>query len=105
FLASSKDATHELIVGYLDRPAVPVPASYIRFLVHTGGADRESRVLWKSIDIHADDIPQPKAVAPQVGGRGLLDSVIDVFRSPSNPRSEASGSATPPPDKQANGKD
>jgi len=57
FLASSKDSKQERIVGFLDRPAIPIPASFIRFYVHTGGADRESRVLWKSIDIRADDIP------------------------------------------------
>tara|TARA_R110002072_G_C7978996_1_gene536066 strand:+ start:74368 stop:77838 length:3471 start_codon:yes stop_codon:yes gene_type:complete len=75
FLTSTKDSSNERIVGYLDRPAVPLPKSSIRFLVHTGGADRESIVLWKSIGIRADDIPDEddSAAKPTDSQKLILD--------------------------------
>lgn len=80
FLASRKDSSDERIVGYLDRPALPLPASSIRFLVHTGGAGRESTVLWKSIHIRAEQIPSLEPAGTQPEQRSLLDSAIDFFR-------------------------
>ena len=62
FLASAKNSKHDRIVGFLDRPAIPT--SPIRFFLHTGGADRETRVLWKSIDIRADEIPGSESPLP-----------------------------------------
>ena len=80
FLASTKDPADERIVGYLDRPAVPLPESFVRFLVHTGGADRESIVLWKSIEIRASEFPDAESPLPQLKERSLLDSAIEFFQ-------------------------
>ena len=80
FLASTKESSNERIIGYLDRPAVPLPKSFIRFLVHTGGADRESIVLWKSIDIRADDIPVEGNEAGAAKPTDSLKSILDVFK-------------------------
>lgn len=81
FLASTNESKRDRIVGYLDRPAVPIPATYIRFYVHTGGTGRESRVVWKSLDIRADRIGQLDVAASQENDRGLLDGVFDLLRS------------------------
>lgn len=80
FLASTKESSSERIVGYLDRPAVPLPESSIRFLVHTGGADRESIVLWKSINIRADDIPVEDNEAGAAKPTDSLKSILDFFK-------------------------
>ena len=82
-LASTNDPKRERIVGYLDRPAIPIPASFIRFFVHTGGAGLESRVLWKTIDIRAADIPQEESVQLKANRQDLLDSVIELLRKQS----------------------
>lgn len=94
FLARSRNSTDERIIGFLERPSVPILESNIRFFVHTAGVGRESRVLWKSLDIRADNIGKLEIAAPQGDGEGLLDSAFDFFRSKSTPGDSDSGTAT-----------
>lgn len=84
FLAASRDSKQERIVGYLDRPAVSIPASFIRFYVHTGGADRESRVLWKSIDIRDQSTTNKAPARPSLNAQNILDSTIKLLRKQLN---------------------
>lgn len=81
FLVGSKDAANERIVGFLQRPPTPVPESNVRFFVHTGGANRESRVLLKAIDMRGDSIGKFRiGIAPE-DERSLLDKAFDLFRA------------------------
>lgn len=82
FLVASKASKTERIIGYLDRPAAPIPESSIRLLVHTGDPDLETRVLWKSINVRADSVSKPNEVTAQADDSGILDSVINLFRKP-----------------------
>lgn len=64
FLASPEDSPHDRIIGYLDRPAAPIPESCIRFMVHTGDPKLTTHVVWKSIDVRADAISQTEPLVP-----------------------------------------
>jgi len=55
-IVSSKDFPRDRIIATVDLPDLPVQSSNVRFLVHAGGAGRESKVLSKLIEIRADEV-------------------------------------------------
>lgn len=55
-IARSKKLGGEIIVGQGDVGDAPLDFDSARIMVHTGGAGRESHVVWKSFDVHAERI-------------------------------------------------
>jgi hypothetical protein len=53
-IALSEKLGGEVIFAQVDVGDAPIDFDGTRILVHTGGAGRESHVVWKSLDVHAD---------------------------------------------------
>jgi hypothetical protein len=53
FLATSEDFGGEQVVAYVDVDDAPIRIGGTQVLVHTGGAGRESHLLWKDIKVKA----------------------------------------------------
>jgi hypothetical protein len=92
FLVKPPELDSELVVAQAELGREPVKLGGTRILVHTGGAGRESRVLWKGIRVHAERItpesapaPIPRKVsvpappAPKPQSKSVLRSIFDFF--------------------------
>jgi len=55
-IVSSKDFPRDRIIATVKLPDLPIQSSNVRFLVHAGGAGRESKVLAKLIEIRANEV-------------------------------------------------
>ncbi len=56
FLFKDNDSDPYRVLAQIDSSVKPVRIGFIRLLVRPGGAGRETEVLWKQLDIHADKI-------------------------------------------------
>ena len=98
FLAAEKaDSPDEVIADYQFSGLPILPAS-VRIMVHTGGDERESRVILESLELHAatisqsagpvllpspnsPNLPDSRNPMPQTPpARSLLDRILDSFR-------------------------
>jgi hypothetical protein len=83
----------ELVIARYDFSPLAIDTRSLRFMVHTGGADRVSEVVLESFDIRAREIEQPTLNSPvirvpQPAGapppanppKGLLDRFLDYFK-------------------------
>lgn len=55
-IAFFDDTGGEVVVAQGDVGDAPIDFDGTRILVHTGGAGRESHVVWKSLDVHAEGL-------------------------------------------------
>jgi hypothetical protein len=79
FLVKPLALDGDLVVAQAEIGREPVKLGGTRLLVHTGGAGRESRVLWKGIRVHAERItPEPVPATATVRPSPLM-------RSPTQP--------------------
>lgn len=91
-LVASEDFAGYRVVAQTEIGGEPVILGGTRVLVHTGGAGRESRVLWQSLQVKADRItgavapatvmpsPRPPALPPPKPPRkSFLQSIFDYF--------------------------
>ncbi|APZ92953.1 DUF1583 domain-containing protein [Fuerstiella marisgermanici] len=75
-------AEHERILDVADLSDVAIPS--VRIMLHTGGADRESEILVKRLDIHAEHYEPPpatptlppKPVEPPARKKGFFESLF-----------------------------
>jgi hypothetical protein len=92
-LATSEDFGGRRVVAQAEIGREPVKLGGTRILVHTGGAGRESRVLWKGIQVKAERITsdsaarapklavpaQPALKRPPAPPKSVLRSIFDFF--------------------------
>jgi hypothetical protein len=88
-LVGSQDFGGQRVVAQTEIGGEPVKAGGTRILVHTGGAGRESRVVWKGIQVNADGItgvaappvapPRPLAPTPKPQPKSVLQSIFEFF--------------------------
>jgi hypothetical protein len=92
FLAKPLALEGELIVAQAEIGREPLKLGGTRILVHTGGAGRESRVLWKNIRVRAEGLtpettpaptvpksPAPTQPQPKPQPKSVLRSIFDFF--------------------------
>jgi len=72
FIYRRKGSDHDQILAQTDLLELPIPTTYVRLMLHTGGRGRQSEVLLKQLRIHAEKIdPIPRD--------GLLKSLLNLF--------------------------
>jgi hypothetical protein len=92
FLVKPSELEGQLVVAQAEIGREPLKLGGTRILVHTGGAGRESRVLWKGIHVKAEQItPEalpaasaarsaaPTQPAPKPPSKSLFQSIFDFF--------------------------
>jgi len=58
-----------------------MPISRARLLLHTGGANRQSEILLKKLEIHAIKYsPDTRAPIVLPRGKGAVESFFDLFK-------------------------
>jgi hypothetical protein len=97
FIYRNHGSNQEQLLAENELSDAAIPIAHIRLMLHTGGADRQSQVLLKQLNIDAEKIhraiPTPGVLAPGVPARrvlaprvpaptetkGLLQSILDLF--------------------------
>lgn len=81
FLAAGSMTADDQIIAEYELPEAPIERRNLRFILHTGGANRVSQARWQSIDIRATKIDGDSGTKKaQPPPNSLLDRVIDFFK-------------------------
>jgi hypothetical protein len=56
FLITSDDSDEYRVIAQQDLTDMALPRGSVRLMVHTGGADRETEVVWKKIAVRAENV-------------------------------------------------
>ncbi len=96
YLVGSQAGSDDTIISSAEVGTAPINVSAVRVIVQTGGENRTSKVLLKSIDVAAEEIfgleqrirvqpllqRAPNQSQPAKKPRSLFQSFLDIFQSP-----------------------